>query len=102
MKREIVSWILSKMLSEKQFVLFFLGESVIRARKRRNAISLVGLFATWVLEMTYIIVGAILAVFTSDSNILRETINIMISFGYYLIPLIQIQTTPSIKSFMQK
>lgn len=80
----------------------FLDSRVIKARKRVNAISLMGLFATWVLEFTYTIIAGILAAFISDGNILRELVSSMISFGFFLIPLIQIYTTPSIKSFMKK
>ena len=79
-----------------------IDSGVINARKRRNAISLVGLFATWIMEIIYVVIGGFLATFIKDGNLLGEIIGLILPIGFYLVPLIQIQTTPSIKSFINK
>ena len=79
-----------------------LDARVIHARKRRNAISLIGLFATWVQEIIYTVIGGFLATFIKDGNLLGEIVGSIVPFGFFLAPLIQIQTTPSIKSFIEK
>ena len=85
----------------KQFD-YILEASVINARKRRNAISLIGLFATWLLEIFYAVIGGFLATFIKDGNLLREIVELIIPFGFYFVPLVQIYTTPSIKSFLKE
>lgn len=80
----------------------YLDTKVIKSRNRANAVSLTGLFATWALELVYIIFGGLLSIVIKDSNLLREVVSSLIPFEYYFIPLIQIYTSPNIKSFMDK
>jgi len=76
-----------------------LNPNVIKSRNRVNAISLTGLFATWLIEVGYNFFGAFLSVFIKDGILLSEVVSSMIPFEYYLIPLIQIYTTANLKSF---
>jgi hypothetical protein len=71
-------------------------------RNRANAISLTGLFATWCLEICYIIFGGLLSIVVTDSNFIREFVSALIPFEYYFIPLVQIYTSAPIRKFLSK
>ena len=85
-----------------QVVACFTDSAVIKSRRRANAVSLTGLFATWVLELIYIFIGGFLAFLIKDGNLLREIVSSIIPFAFYFVPLVQIQTSPNIKSFVKK
>jgi hypothetical protein len=73
--------------------------SVVKIRNRINAISLSGLFAGWLMEVWYIVLVGFLS-FMFDSKVLREVSTILKYYEYYLIPLVQINSSPPIKRFM--
>ena len=76
-----------------------LDASVIRMRNRANAISLTGLFAGWLMEVWYIVFVGFLSA-TLDSNLVREVSTVLKYYEFYLIPLVQIHSSPPIKRFM--
>ena len=73
--------------------------SVVRMRNRANAISLTGLFAGWLMEVWYIVFVGFLSV-TLNSNLVREVSTVLKYYEFYLIPLVQIHSSPPIKRFM--
>jgi hypothetical protein len=83
----------------KQNVLGLLDQSAIQKRTRENAISLTGLFAGWLMEVWYIGLVGFFAII-SDGNLPREVATVFKYFEFYLIPLVEIQTSPAIRRFM--
>jgi hypothetical protein len=81
---------------------FVLDQKVIGMRNRVNAISLTGLFATWVMEVNYIVFGGFLLLLVDDSNFIREVVALVKLFDFYLIPLVQIYTSVPMKRFKAK
>jgi hypothetical protein len=78
-----------------------LSSSVIKARNRTSAVSLLGLFLTWIMEFWYLLlVAALLVVF--ESHLVIEASAILKYFEYYLIPLVQIYSSQPIKRYLLK
>ena len=77
-----------------------LEPSVIRIRNRSNAISLTGLFAGWMMEVWYVILLGFLTQIL-DSTFLREVSTVLKYYEFYLIPLVEIHSSPPIKRFIQ-
>ena len=76
-----------------------LKPSIIRDRNRSNAISLTGQAIGWVMEVWYIIlVGVFSTIYKFELT--RELSPIIKLFEFALIPLVEIYTTPPLKSFM--
>jgi hypothetical protein len=74
-----------------------LDKKSINLRNRTNAISLIGLFATWGIEVCYVIFGGLLSIVITDNNFLQEVVSALIPFEYYFIPLVQVYTSAPIK-----
>ena len=79
-----------------------LDTKVINLRNRANAISLTGLFATWALELCYVVFGGVLSIVITDSNFIRELVSALIPFEYYFIPLVQVYSSVPIRNFKSK
>jgi len=78
-----------------------LSQSVLKQRNRTNAISMLGLFITFILEVCFVIlVGIISTVF--DQEWFREYPSALKGFDFALVPWIQILTSSPIKQFRQK
>ena len=79
-----------------------LKQLVIKQRNRNNAISMLGLSASWLLEIWYILfVG--LFTFGFESSSMREIAAVLKDFDFLLIPVLQILTSAPIKkSFFTK
>jgi hypothetical protein len=76
-----------------------LKPSVIRDRNRSNSISLTGQAAGWIMEVWYIIlVGVFSTIYKFELT--RELSPIIKLFEFVLIPLVEIQTTPPLKRYM--
>ncbi len=72
----------------------------ITSRNRVNAISLTGLFATWLMEVAYVIFGGFLLFIISDNNLIREIVTCLKLYDYFLIPFVQVYTSAPIKRQM--
>ena len=78
-----------------------LNKTAIKQRNRTNAISMMGLFITWILEVCYITVtGIVVTVYNQEW--FREYSALLRDFDFVLIPLVQILTSPPIKQFKQR
>ena len=76
-------------------------KEVVRQRNRNTAISMVGLFATWVLEMAYNIWLA-LFVWLGYSQQLRELLTIIKMAEFVIMPIIEVLTSPPLRKFVFK
>ena len=76
-----------------------LQQSVIKQRNNTNAISMLGLFASWLLEIWYIFFVGLLA-FEFDISFLREVAAALKDFDFILIPIFQTLTSVPIKKSM--
>ena len=76
-------------------------KEVVRQRNQNTAISMVGLFATWVLEMAYNIWLA-LFVWLGYSQQLRELLTIVKMAEFVIMPIIEILTSPPLRKFVFK
>ena len=79
-----------------------LNQQVIRNRNRRNAITISGLFATWILEVSYLIFTGFLSFLTNRHDLVRELVWSVKAYEYFCIPCIQIYTSPQMKLFKSK
>ena len=78
-----------------------LSQSAIKQRNRTNAISMLGLFITWFLEVIYItFVGIVGPMF--DQEWFRDYSAAFKDLDFVLIPWIQILTSSPIKRFRHK
>ena len=76
-----------------------LDPSVIRVRNRTNSITLTGQVMSWFMELWYIVlIGFISNMFNPAS--LREVAPFFKTFEFFLVPLVQIYTSPPIKRFI--
>ena len=76
-----------------------LDPSIIRLRNQANSISLTGQVLGWLMEIWYIVlIGFILNVFNPTS--LREVAPFFKTFEFFLVPLVQIYTSPSIRRYL--
>ena len=78
-----------------------LKQSDIKARNRSTAISLLGLVAGWMMEISYLFAVGILSFFL-DRNSVREITSTLKYFEFYLVPLVQIYSSQPLKQFWQK
>ena len=76
-------------------------KEVVRQRNQNTAISMVGLFATWVLEMAYNIWLA-LFVWLGYSQQLRELLTIIKMAEFVIMPIIEVLTSPPLRKFVFK
>jgi hypothetical protein len=76
-----------------------LQPEVIRQRNRKNAISMVGQFCSWILELSYFFLLIFFATrLYHDQR--REIASIIKLYEFSLIPLVQIFTTASMRQFV--
>jgi hypothetical protein len=59
---------------------------------------MVGLLSTWIMEVCYILAAGILA-HNFDNNLLREVFSLAKMFEFCLVPIAEIASTPSLRSF---
>ena len=78
-----------------------LDMSTIKRRNQVNAVSLIGLFGGWLLEVWYILFVIILFLLFEASWV-HEMVAIVKYYEFYFIPLIQIQTSAPIMGFIDK
>ena len=77
------------------------SEATILSRNKTTAISMVGQIASWFMEIWYIVlVGVLSTMFQVD--LLREVSVLIKTSEYFLIPLVQVLTSASIKRFLKK
>ena len=76
-----------------------LKPSVIKHRNQINAISMLGLFACWLLEVWYMILVGILAI-EFDMDWVKEVSATLKDFDFVWIPLLQIVTSASMRKEM--
>ena len=65
-----------------------------------NAISMMGLLSSWILELHYLFISGIMAFFY-QSHHFREVAAILKLFEFVLIPLLQILTSAPIRGFIR-
>ena len=76
-----------------------LQPAVIKQRNNANAISMLGLFASWLMEIWYLFfVGLLASKF--EIGFLREVAATLKDFDFTFIPLIQILTSFPIRKFL--
>ena len=78
-----------------------LQPGVIKQRNKTNAISMLGLFATWFIQMCYIL-GNGLLISLFDAEWLRDYSAFLKDFKFVWIPWIEIVTSAPIKRFMME
>ena len=77
-----------------------LQQSVIKQRNNTNAISMLGLFISWVMEMWYILIVGLLST-KFEVGYLREVAATLKDFDFILIPFFQIITSVPMRKFIQ-
>ena len=77
------------------------SQSVVKQRNKTNAISMVGLFVTWFLQVGHIIASGFI-VFMFDMVWLREYTSLSRIVDFVLIPWIQIRTSTPLKQYEQR
>ena len=76
-----------------------LDVSVIKQRNKVNAASLTGLIACWLMEVFHIVfVGFLTLLF--ENNSVREFSALFKYFQFYLIPFVEVHTSPAIQRFI--
>ena len=75
-----------------------LKPSVIKSRNRANAVNLTGLVLGWLMEVWYIFLVGVLS-FILDQNAFWEVSALLKYYEFYLIPLVQVHTSPALKKF---
>ncbi len=74
--------------------------NVIKMRNRANAISITGLFAGWIMEIWYLVLAGFLLFIVKDNTSIRQVISCVRMYEFFLIPLVQVYTSPPMKKFM--
>ena len=69
---------------------------IVRQRNCTNAISMAGLFATWVMEVSYFC-WIIYFLTRSDSEQIREMLTIVKMSEFVVNPIVQILTSPALR-----
>jgi len=76
-----------------------LGKEVIRQRNQTNAVTMVGLFLTWLMELSYL--SWITFYYGLDfSKQSRELPTLVKMSEFSLVPLVQIMTSPPLRRFV--
>ena len=78
-----------------------LNQTIIKNRNRTNAVSLVGLFISWLLQVVYVVISGFVATML-DHVWLREYTSLLRIVEFAFIPWIQIHTSPPLKQFRLK
>ena len=78
-----------------------LTQDVINQRNKRNAITMVGQLVTWIVEILYVVLQFIFAL-KGNMGEMREIASIIKTLDFFLIPLVQIVTSPPLKRFLLK
>ena len=73
---------------------------VLKLRNKRNAISMVGLLASWLMELWYIIIVGLLTAMIKDPVYVRDVATLIKMFEFVLLPMVQIFTSEPIKRFL--
>jgi hypothetical protein len=73
--------------------------SVIKFRNKTNAISVIGLFASWVLQISDLLIYGVFAT-QFKMEWLREVTAVFKGFDFLWIPMIQILTTPPMRKMV--
>jgi hypothetical protein len=77
-----------------------LQPQVVGRRNRVHGITLIGQTSSWLIEFLYVLLAGTLGSFFGGS-FLREFVSFFKGLDFVLIPLIQIITTPSMRSFLK-
>jgi hypothetical protein len=78
-----------------------LQPSVIKQRNRTNAISIIGLFATWTIQIGFILINSIILYFF-ELEWVREYLALLKDSFFFLLPLTEIVTSAPIKRFLKE
>ena len=73
---------------------------VLKLRNKRNAISMIGLLASWLMELWYIIIGGLLTAIIKDPVYVRDVSTLIKMLEFVLLPLVQILSSEPIKRFL--
>ena len=77
-----------------------LSEKVVNMRKKNNALSITGLSATWVMEITHLGFASFISFMVREQEFMRDVVGCVKYYDYYIIPLIQIHTSPPIRRYI--
>jgi hypothetical protein len=77
-----------------------LDQKTIKMRNRINALSVTGLFVTWIMEVSYLVIILSLSFVFKDQDFVREVVTFLRMYEYFFIPLIQIYTSSPIQKFI--
>ena len=78
---------------------FVLSPKVIQQRNKANAISFVGQFAGWIMEVWYVVLVGLLAVILKMDSSVREVSSMVKDFEFALIPMVEVFTSSPIQNF---
>ena len=78
-----------------------LKPSVIKQRNRASAVSMYGQLAGWVMEIWYAVILIFFSTFY-DADTLREVASLIKDFEFVLIPLVEVQTSFPIITFLSQ
>ena len=73
---------------------------VLKLRNKRNAISMIGLLASWLMELWYIIIVGLLTAIIKDPVYVRDVSTLIKMLEFVLLPLVQILSSEPIKRFL--
>jgi hypothetical protein len=73
--------------------------SVVKQRNKSNAVSMVGQFAGWVMEIWYVLLIGLLSGFYNMEK-MREFSSLVKDLEFVLIPLVEIYTSLPIRNFI--
>ena len=100
---EVLSYVIYFLQIAKHNTIAFtiLKSSVIQRRKKENAISMTGQHAGWTIKICHLIIGGFLSPLYKVDQ-LRNISSLLKNIDFFLIPFVQIMTSPPMKSFMLK
>lgn len=77
-----------------------LDEKVIKMRNRANVLTITGLFITWLMEVSYLVLIGFLSFFMKDHDFVREVVGFLRMYEYFFIPFVQIYSSTPIRRFV--
>jgi hypothetical protein len=87
-------------LHDNQIAAAVISQSVLKLRNRSNAASMLSRFLTWILRIWYVALAGVLSILFKIENLKEMSALVKLS-DLFLVPLLQIVTTASIKHFLR-
>ena len=81
---------------DNNIAVMIVKRDVVRQRNRTNAISMAGLFATWVMDASYYC-WMILFLTSNDYEQMREMLTIVKMSEFAVVPIVQVLTSPAVR-----